>query len=197
MLSFDPEFGVSLGLPMGRLSVLLTGLTTIAVVIGLQTVGVVLMAAMLVAPAAAARQWTDRLRRMIVLSALFGAVSGVSGAVLSSLDTRMPTGPLVVLIATSIAFVSLAIAPRRGLLWTALQRRRNRQRLVAAFASDRGAWRMGLARDLNVPESQVHLRAEEVARVLSPGALEGLESGTDRMETRPGRGEAAHEGEPV
>lgn len=130
LLSFDPEFGSSLGFGKGRLSVLLTGLITIAVVIGLQTVGVVLMAALLVAPAAAARQWTDRLGAMIALAALFGGVSGAAGAALSSLDARIPTGPLVVLIATSITLFSLALAPRRGMLWAAIRRWRNNRRLA-------------------------------------------------------------------
>src|SRR5262249_14082957 len=84
LLSFDPDFGASLGFPMRLLDVLLTTLLVIAIVIGLQTVGVVLMSAMIVAPAAAARQWTDRLGVMVVLSALFGALAGVGGAVVSS-----------------------------------------------------------------------------------------------------------------
>lgn len=130
LLTFDPDFGSSLGFGMGRLSVLLTGLITVAVVIGLQTVGVVLMAAMLVAPAAAARQWTDRLGTMLALSGLFGAFCGVTGAALSSLDARVPTGPLVVLVATLLVLVSLTLAPRRGMLWAALRRWRNNRRLA-------------------------------------------------------------------
>jgi manganese/zinc/iron transport system permease protein len=130
LLAFDPAFGSSLGYPMGRLGVLLTALITVAVVIGLQSVGVVLMAALLIAPAAAARQWTDRLSVMIGLSATFGAVSGLVGAVLSSVDARVPTGPLVILLATAIVVVSLTVAPRRGLVWTALRRRRTNRRLA-------------------------------------------------------------------
>jgi manganese/zinc/iron transport system permease protein len=68
LLSFDREFGASLGFPIGFLDVLLTTLLVIAIVIGLQAVGVVLMSAMVVAPAAAARQWTDRLGVMVLLS---------------------------------------------------------------------------------------------------------------------------------
>jgi manganese/zinc/iron transport system permease protein len=138
LLAFDPAYGSSLGLPMGVLSVGLTALITVAVVIGLQSVGVILMAALLIAPASAARQWTDRLSVMIGLSALFGAVSGVAGAVLSSIDARIPTGPLVVLIATAFVIVSLTVAPRRGLVWAAIRRRRERER----YASVHGpAWR--------------------------------------------------------
>jgi manganese/zinc/iron transport system permease protein len=71
LLSFDRDFGASLGLPMQRLEILITFLLVIAIVIGLQAVGVVLMSAMVVAPAAAARQWTDRLGVMVALSAFF------------------------------------------------------------------------------------------------------------------------------
>ena len=84
LLSFDAEFGKSLGFPVRWLDVGLTTLLVIAIVIGLQTVGVVLMSAMIIAPPAAARQWTDRLGLMVMLSMLFGALAGVSGALLSA-----------------------------------------------------------------------------------------------------------------
>src|SRR5690606_9466594 len=100
LLSFDRGYAASLGLPTGLLDVLLTSLIVLAVLIGLQTVGVVLMVAMLIAPAAAARQWTDRLGTMLMLSAGFGAASGAAGAILSSTGARVPTGPLIVLAAT-------------------------------------------------------------------------------------------------
>jgi hypothetical protein len=83
LLSFDPEYGATQGLPMRAIDVLLTTFLVIAIVIGLQTVGVVLMSAMVVAPAAAARQWTNSLGVMVVLAGAFGALAGVSGAVIS------------------------------------------------------------------------------------------------------------------
>jgi manganese/zinc/iron transport system permease protein len=126
LLTFDVEFAASIGLPVRGLNILLTSLTVVAVLIGLQTVGVVLMAAMLIAPAAAARQWTDRLGTMIALAALFGATAGVGGALISVSAARVPTGPMIVLCATAIVAASLLFAPRRGLLWEALRRRRNR-----------------------------------------------------------------------
>ncbi len=73
LLSFDPGFGASLGLPMRWMEVLLTLLLVVVVVVGLQTVGVVLIVATLITPAAAARQWTDRLGAMVLLSAGIGA----------------------------------------------------------------------------------------------------------------------------
>ena len=123
VLTFDAQFAQSIGLNTNLLSVLLTSLIVVAVVIGLQTVGVVLMAAMLVGPAVAARQWTNRLSQMVVLSAAFGAASGISGALISVSQARIPTGPMIILSLTVIVLVSLVLAPPRGLAWE--WRRRN------------------------------------------------------------------------
>ncbi len=128
LLSFDPGYAVSLGLPVRSLGTLLTSLTVLAVMVGLQTVGVVLMAAMLIAPAAAARQWTDRLGTLIGLSALFGALAGVSGALVSASRENLPTGPLVVLSISAILLTSLFLAPLRGLLWDWARTRQSRRR---------------------------------------------------------------------
>jgi manganese/zinc/iron transport system permease protein len=117
LLAFDPDFARVLGLRVRFLEVLLTSLLVLAIVIGLQTVGVVLMSAMVVAPAAAARQWTDRLGLMLLLSALLGVIAGTSGALLSSLTPRLPTGPTIVLVVSGIVIVSLLLAPNRGLVW--------------------------------------------------------------------------------
>jgi manganese/zinc/iron transport system permease protein len=130
LLSFDPDFAASLGFPVRRLNILLTSSIVIAVVIGLQTVGVVLMAAMLIAPAAAARQWTNRLGVMLLLSALFGASSGVIGAMISVTASRLPTGPMVILVATAIVVVSILFAPERGVVWESIRRRTLRRNLV-------------------------------------------------------------------
>ena len=129
LLCFDSGFGASLGFPMAILDVLLITLLVIAIVLGLQTVGVVLMSAMVVAPAAAARQWTDRLGRMVILSALFGAIAGVSGAVISSSAVRIPTGPTIVLSISAIVALSIAFAPNRGLVWNWIRDQRERRKL--------------------------------------------------------------------
>jgi manganese/zinc/iron transport system permease protein len=129
LLSFDPEYGTSLGYPMQALDVLMTTLLVVAVVIGLQAVGVVLMSAMIVAPAAAARQWTDRLGLMVGLAAAFGALAGVSGAVISSTTARLSTGPTIVLCAGVIVIILLLFAANRGLVWNWVRRRRNRRKL--------------------------------------------------------------------
>ncbi len=129
LLAFDPEYGQSLGMPIRYLDMLLTSLLVVAIVIGLQTVGVVLMSAMIIAPAVAARQWTNRLGIMVSLSALFGALAGVFGAFFSSTTTHLPTGPTIVLVISGIVVVSLFLAPNRGLLWRWIRNRRNAQKL--------------------------------------------------------------------
>lgn len=129
LLSFDRDFGSSLGFPMLGLEILMTVLLVIAIVVGLQAVGVVLMSAMVVAPAAAARQWTNRLGLMVALAALFGALAGVSGTVISSSGAGLSTGPVIVLCVSFIVLLSLLLAPNRGLLWRWVARQRNRQRL--------------------------------------------------------------------
>jgi manganese/zinc/iron transport system permease protein len=132
LLSFDPDYGATIGLPIRLLDIGLTSLIVIAIVIGLQTVGVVLMSAMLIAPAAAARQWTDRLGLMVVLAGGFGALSGVIGAVISATARGLSTGPTIVLVVSSFVVVSLLLAPNRGLVWTWVHHVRNRRRLHAA-----------------------------------------------------------------
>ena len=131
LLSFDPDFAHSLDIPTRRLDLLLTSLLVVAVVIGLNTVGVVLMSAMLVAPAAAARQWTHSLSKMVALAALFGAASGVIGAIISVSESRLPTGPMIILTITAIFLVSLFFGPARGLVWDWARQWRNRQGLQA------------------------------------------------------------------
>jgi manganese/zinc/iron transport system permease protein len=129
LLAFDPSFAASLGFSTNVLSVLLTSLIVIAIVIGLQTVGVVLMAAMLIGPAVAARQWTNKLSVMIVLAAVFGAAAGILGALISISDEGLPTGPMIILSLTAIVLLSLFFAPERGLVWDAVRQRRQRQEL--------------------------------------------------------------------
>lgn len=128
VVSFDPGFAFSIGLSTRVIETALATLTVLAVAIGLQAVGVVLMAAMLVTPAASARYWTDNLGKMILLSGAFGAIAGAIGTYISYLGPRMPTGPWMVVAATAVFTVSLLFAPRRGLLARMLQLRRIRRK---------------------------------------------------------------------
>jgi manganese/zinc/iron transport system permease protein len=129
LISFDPDYAASLGLPVRALDVTLTILLVIAIVIGLQAVGVILMSAMVVAPAAAARQWTNRLSLMALLAAVFGALSGVGGAVISSTTAGLSTGPVIVLFISGITIGSMLLAPNRGLVWNWVRQRRHRRHL--------------------------------------------------------------------
>lgn len=129
LLSFDAGFGSSLGFPMRTLDLFLTSLVVVSVMIGLQVVGVILMAALLIIPAAAARQWTDRLSMMCLISSGVGAFSGILGALFSALYPKMPTGPVMVLAAALIFTISLLFAPRRGLVPFWMRQRKNRLRV--------------------------------------------------------------------
>ncbi|MCC8023068.1 MAG: metal ABC transporter permease [Clostridiales bacterium] len=129
LLTFDAQFARTVGMPTGALNLLLSLLIVLGIIIGLQTVGVVLMSAMLIAPAVAARQWTAKLGTMALLSALFGAVSGVAGTAASSLVPQLPTGPAIVLCVSGIACVSLLVAPGRGIIYRAWKRSKHRARL--------------------------------------------------------------------
>ncbi len=128
IISFDPDYAYASGLPARGIEYALATLIVLAVCIGLQAVGVVLMAAMLVTPAAAARYWTDRLANMLLLAALFGGLSGAMGAVTSYYGERMPTGPWMVISVSTTFLISLLIAPKRGVVPRWYRQRRFRLR---------------------------------------------------------------------
>lgn len=126
LFTFDPDFAQSLGFAPKKLNLLLSFMIVLAIIIGLQTVGVILMSAMLITPAVAARQWTNKLWVMVSLSALFGAVSGVVGTAASSLVPKLPTGPAIVVCVSAIVAVSVLFAPGRGILHRIYRRRKNK-----------------------------------------------------------------------
>lgn len=123
LFCFDKEFGNTMGFPIKILDVLITTAIVVAIIIGIQTVGVILMSVMLIAPAVAARQWTDKLWLMMILASVFGAISGVTGTILSSLVRNMPTGPMIVIIISTIVFISIPFAPKNGLVWKSIFKR--------------------------------------------------------------------------
>ena len=127
LVSFDPIFAGSIGLPVVGLEIFLTIMIAFAVVVGLQMVGVVLMAAMIIAPAVAARQWVKSLEGMVLLAAIIGAVGGVVGAMISALGRGLATGPLIILSISAFVLISLLFAPDRGILWSLLRHARNRR----------------------------------------------------------------------
>ena len=129
LLTFDADFARADGLRSGLLDVLLSTLVVITIVLGLQLAGVILMVGLLIAPAIAARQWTHSLEQMVLLAAALGAFAGGSGAVISALDSDIPTGPMIIVVAFALVLLSITLAPGRGLLWNQLRQRKNRRQL--------------------------------------------------------------------
>lgn len=130
LYSFNPDFAESAGLPIRFLKHLLSSLTVLAIASGIQAVGVVLMAALLISPAAAARAWTESLKVLLSLAALFALLSAWAGTYLSYLSPSMPTGPWIVMFLSVFALGSLFFAPRRGLVYRLLRQMRHRQKIA-------------------------------------------------------------------
>lgn len=138
LLCFDEAFAASQGWPVRALDLLLLGLVTAVTVAGLQSVGLILIIAFLITPAAAARFWTNRLDRMLALSALIGGASGWVGASFSAFFPRLPAGALIVLVAALFFAISLFFGSERGVLVRlirqfSLKRRIGRQHLLRAL----------------------------------------------------------------
>ena len=123
VIAFDPGFAGTQGWPVFALDLLLMMMIALTVVIGLPAVGVVLISALLITPAAAARFWTDRLGLMLVISSVMGLFIGAIGTLVSSQSTvflserlPLPAGAVIVLVAALVFVVSLLFAPRRGVI---------------------------------------------------------------------------------
>jgi manganese/zinc/iron transport system permease protein len=117
LITFDPEFAGANGFPVKRLDTLMATLIVVAIVLGLQLAGVILMVGLLIAPAIAARQWTHDLGQLILLAGAIGTFAGAGGAIISGLDSNIPTGPMIIIVAFVWVFISLCFAPERGLVW--------------------------------------------------------------------------------
>jgi manganese/zinc/iron transport system permease protein len=130
LLAFDPDYLATLGRPRRALDAVITVLIVIAVIVGLPMVGVILMSAMLVAPAVAARQWSDRLSRVVLIATVIGVAGGLVGAVASGSRAQVATGPVIALYVSAVAVASVLVAPGRGVLWRWARRRRQRGRFA-------------------------------------------------------------------
>ena len=129
ILLFDADYTKTLGFNTKAIDILITSFIVLAIVLGLQTVGVVLMSAMLLAPAAAARQWTNSLATMVILAAIFGALSGVFGTAISASQNNLSTGPVIVIVAAIFVLISFVFSPSRGLLFKQIRFIKNRRDL--------------------------------------------------------------------
>lgn len=122
-LLFDRVYAQSIGIRARSVERALFWLLLFSIIVGIRSVGVILMSGMLIAPAIAARQFSHKLKPMFWIAASIGALSGLVGNVLSvegalsSAALQLPTGPLIVLIGSAIAFCSLLFAPKRGVLF--------------------------------------------------------------------------------
>ena len=116
VVSFDKIFADSVGLPVAVIHYALMMLLAFSVVIALQAVGVVLVSAMLITPAAAAYLLTDRMHVMLLLASIFGVAAGATGAFLSFLGNNLPTGPLMVVGASLVFVLAFLFGPRHGVI---------------------------------------------------------------------------------
>ncbi|MEX0776643.1 MAG: iron chelate uptake ABC transporter family permease subunit [Phycisphaeraceae bacterium] len=130
LMSFDPQLAAAMGLPVGWLHYLLMAFLSLTVVAGLTTVGVIMVVAMVVTPASTAYQLTNRMSTMLLLSALFGAISAVLGLVLAFV-INSPTGPAMVLVAAALFGLAVLLSPSHGVLVGFLRRQGRRQHVGA------------------------------------------------------------------
>ena len=124
LISFDVEYAKTLQIPVTFTLILYRFLLIMTIIIGIQSVGAILISSLLIAPAVGARQWTNKLGTMCILAGLFGMVSAMGGTIWSTTVQKLPTGPAIIVILSVIVLLSLIFAPNRGILW---QYRRNKQ----------------------------------------------------------------------
>ncbi len=113
---FDSLYAQSLGFSRTKYELLLASVLVLSIVLGLQLVGVVLMAALLIIPAACASFWTKQLKIFLFVSGVIGALSGIAGTAISSLALRMPTGPWIVIVAGLFFLLSVLLGTKGGFL---------------------------------------------------------------------------------
>lgn len=113
---FDKEYAKTLGIDSDKIRFLVSILIVMNIILGIQIAGVILITAMIIAPAVAARQWSNSLLVVVILSGIFGFLSGAFGAIISTLDTSLPTGPLIVMISSFFVIVSLIFSNKEGIV---------------------------------------------------------------------------------
>jgi manganese/zinc/iron transport system permease protein len=166
LTAFDPGFARVQGWPAFLLDLLLMTLIAIAVVIGLPAVGVVLIAALLILPGAAARFWTESLGTMLGLSVVFGFGIGIVGTLISASMSLLPAGPIIVLVGSTLFVFSMLCAPRRGALVRAWRERQFRDQL----ARERLQRRIYEVIEPELPERRTIAAAELRGKSQSPAA---------------------------
>jgi manganese/zinc/iron transport system permease protein len=132
---FNVDFAHSIGIKTKSVERLISFITILSISVGIKAVGIVMMSALLIIPPTAARFWTQKLSTMLIISGVFGGLSGWLGAFVSYSYSSMPTGPWTIVIVSIIAFVSMMFAPKRGVVyqrWNKLliKRRMNEENLL-------------------------------------------------------------------
>ncbi|MAC94534.1 MAG: zinc ABC transporter permease [Flavobacteriales bacterium] len=130
IVSFNPDYAQTIGLPVKFIEFLLSTITVLAVAVGIQAVGVVLMAALLITPASGARFWTNKLGKMLFIATTFGVISAFVGSYVSYIAPNMPTGPWVVMILSLLTVASIWFAPKKGMLARLKTRRENQNKIL-------------------------------------------------------------------
>lgn len=131
LISFDVEYAKTLQIPVTFTLILYRALLIMTIIIGIQSVGAILISSLLIAPAVGARQWTNKLGTMCILAGFFGMLSAMGGTIWSTSVQKLPTGPAIIVILSVIVLLSLIFAPNRGILW---QIRKNRQSKLALLS---------------------------------------------------------------
>ncbi|MGJ8673637.1 metal ABC transporter permease [Rubritalea sp.] len=129
ILSFDEGFAIGLGYPVKILNFIFFGLLTFTVVVAIQAVGVVLVSAMLITPAATAYLLSDRMNRMMLYAVGFGCFACVSGGLISSHMSGMPPGPVISLMGAFTFGVVYFVAPQHGVLAKLMRHLQQRKRV--------------------------------------------------------------------
>lgn len=130
LVCFNDAFAKVGGWPVAAIDLAMMALVVLVTVAGLQAVGLILVVALLIIPAVAARFWTERLSRLLVLAGALGALSGYLGATASALLPRQPAGAVIVLTAGTIFTISMLLAPRRGVIANTARHARLRLRIA-------------------------------------------------------------------
>ena len=134
LISFDVEYAKTLQIPVTFTLILYRALLIMTIIIGIQSVGAILISSLLIAPAVGARQWTNKLGTMCILAGFFGMVSAIGGTIWSTSIQKLPTGPAIIVILSVIVLLSLIFAPNRGILWQIRKNRQSKRALLSETA---------------------------------------------------------------
>ena len=134
LISFDVEYAKTLQIPVTFTLILYRSLLIMTIIIGIQSVGAILISSLLIAPAVGARQWTNKLGTMCILAGFFGMISAIGGTIWSTSVQKLPTGPAIIVILSVIVLLSLIFAPNRGILWQIRKNRQSKRALLSETA---------------------------------------------------------------